>query len=199
MPAMEDSPAPEAAITPSTPQKLWTPLTISLTVLVVVIVLSIVFFDTIVNKPVIKRIFTGSQYQSNKLSDSDLLPPPTPTPIILKPDEGTKGNYTVSQNAKDTGPTFSTVTFDPLDAQKGQNLTITVTLSSQSPVSAVTGTVTGDTASMPVTLQKISETAATSVWSTTFSVTDTLLYTYMLKVDAVNGTGTSSVTVAPRS
>ena len=43
VPAMEDSPAPEAAITPSTPQKLWTPLTISLTVLVVVIVLSIVF------------------------------------------------------------------------------------------------------------------------------------------------------------
>ena len=194
VPAMMDSPVP--------PKNLWSPLTISLTVLVVAMVLSIVFFDTIVNQPMIKSFLTGGQYQSNKFSDSAILPAPSPiipTPIILKPDEGTKGNYTVSQSAKDTGPTFSTVTFDPLDVQQGQNLTITVTLSSQSPVSQVTGTLTGDTTSIPIALQKSSQTATTTVWSATFSITDTLLYKYILKLEAVNGTGTSSVTVAPRS
>ena len=126
-------------------------------------------------------------------------PTPTPTPIILKPDDGVKGNYTVSQSAKETGLTFSTVTFDPLDVQKGQTLTLTVTLSSQSPVSQVTGMLTADTTSIPITLQKSSQTATTSVWSATLPITDTLLYKYILKLEAVNETGTSSVTVAPRS
>ena len=184
-------PVPEVTVpTSSTPQKIWTPFTISLTVFVVFIIFGIVFFNTIVNQP-------------EELSNPALLPTstptPTPTPIILKPDDGVKGNYTVSQGAKDTGPTFTKVTFDPLDVQKGQTLTLTITLSSQSLVSSVTGTLTADTTSMPITLQQISQTKTTTVWSGTFPTTDTLLYKYILRLDAVNGTGTSSVTVAPRS
>lgn len=198
--AVPDFPVSDAPIvTPPASQKVWSPLTVGLAVFVVFLLLSIVFFDTIVTQPVIERLLTGGRYQPDKFSGTAMLPTPSPTPIILKPDEGTKGNYTVSQSAENTGPSFSRVTFDPLDVQKGQTLTISVTIASQSPVSAVTGTVTGDTTSMPIVLEQRSKTAAISVWSAALPITDTLFYTYILRLHAVNETGASSVTVAPRS
>jgi len=199
-----DSKVPEDSVPiPPAPPKIWTPMTVGLTLFVTAIVFGIVFFDTIVNQPMMKSFLTGVRYQSDKPSDTVLLPTSTPTstptPIILKPDDGVKGNYTVSQSAKDTGPTFQTVTFDPLDVKKGQTLTLTVTLSSQSLVSSVTGTLTSDTISIPITLKQTSQTKTITVWSATVPITDTLLYKYILRLNAVNETGTSSVTVAPRS
>lgn len=126
-------------------------------------------------------------------------PTPTPSPIVLKPDDGVKGNYSVSQGSQYKGPTISHVTFDPLDVKKGQKLTVTVTLSSPTPITSVTGTLTGDTTSMPITFTRVSTANATSIWSATLTITDTLWYKYILKLTGVNANGTSSVIVAPRS
>lgn len=165
----------------------------------VFIVFGIVFFDTIVNKPVIKRLLTGGQYQSNKLRDSALLPTstpiPTPTPIQLH--EGI-GEYTVS-HGETNGPSIINVIFDPLDVRKDQLLTLFVNIRSQDIVTSVTGTLETDTASMPLTFTLSQESKGVQTWITKVTMTDTLWYTYIANITAKSNKGETSVTVAPRS
>ena len=182
------------------PKNLWSPLNILLGVIVVSTLGSIVFFDTIIDSPIIRELIIGRTDKQPQKKNLDIASPTVrPTPIILLPDDGVKGNYSISQSDKTKGPTFAKVIFDPLDVQKDQQLTITVTLGSPSPISSVTGTLTGDTTSTPITLQYVSTKDTTNVWSATIPITDTLWYKYMLNLTATNASGTSSIMVAPRS
>ena len=56
--------------------------------------------------------------ESEKDMGGTLAAAPTPTPIPLKPDNGTKGTYLISQT-KNGGPMVKQVIFDPLDIKKG--------------------------------------------------------------------------------
>lgn len=122
---------------------------------------------------------------------------PVRTPIPLYPDNGTKGTYNVSQGKHD-GPAFSQVIFDPLNAQKDQILTITVTFKEKGSVTGLTGTLKSDSSSTNVTFQKV-ESAQTETWQTSFTLNDSVLYNYILTLTATGSSGSSSMTIAPRS
>lgn len=195
-----ESPTPSSQLNSiPTPQKIWTPFTVGLTVFVVVIIFGIVFFDKIINQPVIKQLLTGVRYQSDKRSDSVLLPTstpiPTPTPIQLH--EGI-GEYTVS-HGETNGPTIVNIIFDPLDVRKDQLLTLSVNLRSQDKVTSVTGTLETDTGSIALNFTLSQESKGVQTWITKITMTDTLWYTYIANITAKSDKGETSVTVAPRS
>jgi hypothetical protein len=126
-------------------------------------------------------------------------PTPTPTPIPLIPDEGTKGNYKVTQGAH-TGPSFTLVTFDPLAVDINQTLTITVKLTSKTPIDQVTGILTMDNSQANLSFQKTgTEVGQIETWQANTLLKDSVLYNYILSLSAKSGNDTSTVTVAPRS
>ena len=95
--------------------------------------------------------YSPSPDPSTKLGTSS----PLPTPIPLRPDDGVKGTYSVS--SKGGGPAISQVIFDPLDVQKGQKLTIFVTVASQpAPAEKVTGSLKTDNGQTELTFTRAS-------------------------------------------
>lgn len=123
---------------------------------------------------------------------------PIPTIYPLIPDAGTAGTYNVSQGPH-SGPTFRRVVFDPLDVKKGQDLKITITLESNSGVSSLTGTFTMDNSKKDLSFTRVSDQGATEVWETTFNLTDSVDYKYILNLTGRDAGGTSTIAVAPRS
>jgi hypothetical protein len=124
-------------------------------------------------------------------------PQPIRTPIPLYPDNGTKGTYNISQGTHN-GPTFSQVIFDPLNAQKGQTFTITVTFKEKGAVTGLTGVLKTDNSSTNMTFQKVENTQI-ETWQTSFTLNDSVLYSYILNLTATSTGGSSLITVAPRS
>jgi len=136
------------------------------------------------------------------LSKTPSIPPkplplkPTPTPISL---HSGVGHYTVS-HPKSNGPSISTVTFNPLDVQKGQVLTVSVTMQSSSAVRSVTGYLETDTMKIPLTFANATPgVLGGQTWSVSLTVPDTLWYTYIMTLQATNSTGSTPLAVAPRS
>ncbi len=144
------------------------------------------------------KIAPGASVQVSTAATVTPTYKPTPTPIILQPDTGTKGTYNISQGAH-AGPTFQQVIFDPLDVQKGQTLTITVIVTANSNSQSVTGTLQTDSGKKNLTFQKTQTTAASEFWSASVTVDSTVWYTYILTINATSAEGASSATVAPRS
>ena len=139
---------------------------------------------------------------ANQSSDfSSATATPTPTPIILMPDEGVKGNYAVSQPGKITGPRITKVTFDPLDVKLGQPITISAKVFSLVPVSKVSGNLQQDLNSTPLTFTQTATEPDTgnTVWTATTTLSDTVLYRYILDISATDSNGTSTIQIAPRS
>jgi hypothetical protein len=145
----------------------------------------------------IRTAFTGIMSTKEDASSSTPTPTisPTPTPIVL---HSGIGKYAVSHGATN-GPTISTIIFNPLDVQKNEPLIFSVELSSDTPVTSVTGIFQTDSKKTPITFTKVTESLGMQIWSTQYIVTDTLWYTYMIKVTATNKNGSTTVTVAPRS
>lgn len=126
-------------------------------------------------------------------------PTPTPTPTKLNPDNGMKGTYNVSANQKG-GPRITQVVFDPLNAQKGQPLTLTVTITNESPVQQVTGKLAMDNTTQNLSFTRSTKIDTNEVWQTTISaLPDSVLYTYIFNVSAVAANGTGVGGAAPRS
>ena len=123
------------------------------------------------------------------------IPTPTPTPIQLH--QGI-GSYSIS-HGKTNGPLISKAVFNPLDVRQNQPLMLSVQFRSDTTVSSVTGTLQTDSSQTGLTFTKTSETGGLQVWSADLTVTDTLWYTYIVTIKAVNTTGVTTVTVAPRS
>lgn len=122
----------------------------------------------------------------------------TPTPIQLRPDDGVKGTYAVSQGKHD-GPTVSQIVFDPLDVQKGQRLTVSVKITNTTAVQKVTGLLETDNGTQEAVFTKNSGTDLKGEWQTTLTLEDSVLYTYILRVTATAANGTGTAGAAPRS
>lgn len=187
--------------TPVSPKKSpITPISVVLTIFLVLGIGVMVFFNQLMELPLVRKYLlrqrTGSQLAT---TESMSRPTPTPTPIVLKPDEGTKGNYTISRGGKSPGPEISRVTFDPLDVQKDQNLTVTVTVTSESTPNSLTGKLISDFKTTSLTFKNTSKSSKSSVWTATIRLTDTVLYKYILELIATDKSGKTQVTVAPRS
>lgn len=147
---------------------------------------------------------TESEYRelSPEIEASTLpsSPTPTPTPIILKPDKGREGNYNISQGSEVVGPKISKVTFDPLDPKPDEALTITISLPPDQAPTNIVGTLQSDNQLNQLQFIKKNTSDKTyEVWSLTTDINDSLLYKYILKIDASNEAGKSKTIVAPRS
>lgn len=162
--------------------------------LLILLGVTYVFFPTLYNR--------GYKHSQNSIvenvSNKSPLPIATATPTPLKPDDGTKGTFTIGQG-KHGGPTFRKVVLDPLDVQKGQSLTINVTFDVASTVSSLTGKLETDGLPVDITFNKISDDVLPEVWQAQINLTDTVLYKYILTLTASDSTGTSKIEVAPRS
>lgn len=178
--------------------------------LVMVLVILVLAFLGLATAAILPYL-TGGKYQnaiSERVNEAFLLPvipmpevstpTPKPTPIPLKPDNGLKGTYIISQGKHD-GPTFKQVVFDPLDVSQGQALTITVTLDAASRAEKMMGKLIMDNGDTSMTFERISENATPQVWQTKLNLNDSVLYNYILEVSASLNGRSSQIIVAPRS
>jgi len=135
----------------------------------------------------------------NKTAMPTMKPTPTPTPSKLLPDKEGKGSYNVS-TSQATGPRVTRVVFDPLDAKKGQPLTITVTITNDIPVQKVTSIFVTDNSKEYPVFNFVSRTDTTEIWKTTFSpLPDSVNYMYSLTVKAESSNGSGTGGASPRS
>ncbi len=118
---------------------------------------------------------------------------PTPTPTALK---AGKETYTISQSGDTKGPRITRLELDPLEPKQGTIQNIAVVTSFSSPITAVSVTVKTDNKTRTVELSKSS---AEGAWSGSWTVDDSLLYTYIMTIVSKSGSATSSVDVAIRS
>jgi len=183
-------------IAPSMPETGSTPLTKSSKKTAVIVLLVFLF---IAISGLVFYYYKGIKTKdaSTQISTSATLKPtpqPTPTPIPLKPDTGLQGTYSVSQGTH-VGPTFKQVIFDPLDAQKGQTLSITVSFKDGDVVDGIAGSLQMDNSQANLSFQKLDS----GIWQTKVNLTDSVLYKYILNLTAKNSSGSSTIKVAPRS
>lgn len=135
----------------------------------------------------------------NKTAIPTTKPTPTPTPAKLLPDKEGKGTYNVS-TSQAAGPRVTRVVFNPLEAKKGQPLTITVTVVNDVPVQKVTSVFVTDNSKEYPVFTFVSRTDTTEVWQTTFTqLPESVDYMYSLtvKAESTNGSGTGGA--SPRS
>lgn len=126
------------------------------------------------------------------------VPTSMPKPIPLYPDKGTQGIYNVSQAKNHPGPTISKVIFEPLDVQKGQTLTVFVTMNNPTPIASVSAQLTMDNGSVSFPLSHNSGTDTAGEWKGSVRVSETVWHTYKLTIRASGENGEGQVTVAPR-
>lgn len=123
-------------------------------------------------------------------------PNPTPTPTALM--QG-KETYSISQASNNTGPKITKAEIDPLDPKIGQKQTITIHSNFSQPLTGVTISVKTDHKVFPLTLSKVSGTDTDGQWQTSWTVEDSVLYTYIMTITAVSGGASSNVDLAIRS
>lgn len=133
---------------------------------------------------------------TNELQKSSPLPTRSPYPLV--PDDGTAGTFKISQGSH-SGPTFTDLRIDPLDAKVGDKVTITLGITSTTPTSSLSGALFTDTGKIDLPFQKISRKNDTEKWVASFELTQPVLYTYKLNFLANDGTNTSNMTMAPRN
>lgn len=142
---------------------------------------------------------SGSVSSTQKPQQATPKATPLPSPIPLKPDSGTKGTYQIGMGAH-TGPSITQAIFDPLDVQKGQQLTVTISADYPAGISKLTATLTEDNSSQNIPVQLTSGTNTLGKWTGSITLTDSVQYKYILTITATSTDGkTSTVSVAPRS
>jgi len=176
-------------------------------IITLILIISITLFFFIKNSSrsdqLVELEISGSRdNQSSVISPSTTSPQsspsPSPTPTTLKPDDGVKGTYNISQGKHD-GPTISQVIFDPLDAKKDQLLTITLRVLSSTPADKITATLQTDTSTEDLTFTKSSTDSKYEIWTSTITLPESVLYKYILTATLQSKTGSTQVIVAPRS
>ena len=123
---------------------------------------------------------------------------PTRSPYPLLPDDGTAGTFKVSQGEHD-GPPFTEIRIAPLDASIAQDVTITVSLASPIKVTSVAGTLYTDTGKISLVFQRASQSKDVEKWKTSFTLTQSVLYTYKLNLAASDGASISRIDMAIRN
>jgi len=125
-------------------------------------------------------------------------PLPTRSPYPLVPDDGTAGTFKISQGTH-KGPTFTDLRIDPLDAKVGDQVTVTLGLSSSTTVISLTGALFTDSGKIDLPFQKTSRKNNSEKWVAQFELTQSILYTYKLNFLASDGSDTSNLSMAPRN
>lgn len=120
---------------------------------------------------------------------------PSPTPIPL---HAGKGDYTVS-HPKSAGPVIQRVIFDPLDAKKGEKVKFSAVIMDTVGDAKVVGALDADSKQIELTFTKDGMERNSQIWSTELTLTDSVLYRYILTVSATNSKGNTVVRVSPRS
>lgn len=116
-------------------------------------------------------------------------PFPTPTPIPLPP-----GKQIYNISSQGTSIKITQATFDPLDAQIGQEQTISVKISNVAPIDSVNVAFMGDSsANENIPLALTSGINRDGVWSKTWKVNLAHTKIYSAKITVVSGELTDSV------
>lgn len=114
-------------------------------------------------------------------------PLPTRSPYPLIPDKGTAGTFNISQSHK-VGPIFTTAIIDPLSANSGDKVNLTLTIKSDQTIKSLTGNVLTDKNPIKIKLSFNSRTDNTETWTGIYNLTAPVLYNYVLQFDASDGT-----------
>ncbi len=117
-------------------------------------------------------------------------PTPSPTPTRLK--QG-KETYFISKGGSANEPTFSALTLDPHEPGRGQQQSIIVPLTSLSSIRSVNAIFVTDTKTRTIPLRLTDGTNLNGTWQMTWTVDDTLLYTYIIKIVAESENGATAV------
>lgn len=117
-------------------------------------------------------------------------PQASPSPKPLK--QGIE-TYNISQPGNLLGPKITKLTLNPHDPKVNQSQTITVTFASPDTVTGAKVNFVSDNNSifLPLTLNN-------QVWSVTHTVSDTVLYRYLVSISANDQSGNSQVDVTMR-
>ena len=132
--------------------------------------------------------------QPTPTSTPILTPTPTPTP---RPIPHGKKTFTVG-GGKKNAPHFSKGEINPCDPQEGEVQTITIKITSQSPViKAISGVITDhQTQDIPMKLVKGSTT--NGIWRASWKVKDSYNYNYRIKIRATSKQGTQKIEITLR-
>lgn len=115
-------------------------------------------------------------------------PFPTPTPIPLP-----IGKQIYNISSQGTSFKITQATFDPLDAQTGQEQTISVKVSNVAPIDSVSVAFMGDSGNESIPLALTSGINRDGVWSKTWKVALAHTKIYSAKITVVSGEVTDSV------
>lgn len=123
-------------------------------------------------------------------------PKVSPTPSKLK--QG-KETYSITQGPAEKGPDITQAVIDPLEPQKGQKVTMTISVNSTKPADSVTIELETDTMKKSYPLTLVSGTNLDGQWQATWTVEDTLLYQYVAKIEARSGSELSDFVLTIRN
>lgn len=119
---------------------------------------------------------------------------PTPTPSTLL--QGTE-TYQISQSGLPNEPHFSTLIVDPHEPKRGKKQTLSATITSPSSLQSVKFVVITDNKSIELPATLASGTVTSGVWTTTWTVDDTLLYKYIVRIIATNQAEFTAMSTTP--
>jgi hypothetical protein len=119
-------------------------------------------------------------------------PKPTPHPIL----QG-KETYSIGQSA-DARPKIRSAEVEPHDPKVGEIQTIKVRLVDTQPVQSAKITLASDNKTRDLELKLTEGNNLDGKWTVSWTVDDTVLYTYSMKIDAVGNGSQSTVTVSIR-
>ena len=127
----------------------------------------------------------------------EVTPTLTPSP---KPIAHGKSGFLISLGSNVKGPRMGKVDIDPYDPELNSLQKITVeVVDKDNPVNKVYATLTTDNRTSPrQELKLISGTVNSGNWEAMWTVGDTYLYNYVLTLEAVSLSGTSSVNITLR-
>jgi len=108
-----------------------------------------------------------------------------------------KKTFSVSSSKK-SGPQFQGGTIDPYDPKLKSNQTISVSITSNKPVTTANFIIKTDNMSRKVPMGIVSGTALNGVWAGIWTVDDSYLYTYIASITATDGSDGNKVDLTLR-
>jgi len=120
-------------------------------------------------------------------------PSPTPTP---KPIPHGKIPFTISGGK--TGPQLSSGYIDPYDPAKGTVQVFHISASDTEPITSFTGELLTDHGVQNLVFSLVSGTPTSGEWEARWTVSDTYLYTYDLKLMATSASGSTNPIITLR-
>lgn len=135
------------------------------------------------NSKTIQKSFSQIFEQIEKIKPPSPTPTPRPSPIWILPGKET---YTISQSNK-AGPRIKKISIDPQDPTTNDSTqTISAELSYSQPIDQVKLKLISDNEEKLVEMILIEGTKKNGVWETTWEITDSILYNYIITVTVIS-------------